>query len=564
MTFSRFPRRNTLAVLLVLALPAVLKGQTPLAGEAYTLAEKAYQAQQAGNLPAALKATEAALKLAPGDPDLRRMKLDLLMTTDALPEAAAWAEVLLKESPGDARLHLSTALLRQRQGHTEEAVAEARQALALPSLAPEDQAPARLTLADLLLEGRRPAEALEALAPLAGMDSYAVQSRLGYARLGAGQAQGARTAFRTALAKADTPEAKRGSLAGLLDASRQCQDPGGELEALLALRALAPGDRPLARDAAYALSRAGRDREALAAFQASFGPESGPSDYLDAAYSAKRAGLNREARNLFARSVESQTPAHPMDPVQLFGVRREGETLARTWGGSLSASYNQGGILPGLSSSHKTTQIGAEVYYQPEWSSRDGRMLQFYADGFENAHDNQGGATWGPTLQPSLGVRIKPLGSQNLVLGVQRLFQGGRFTLRDWLVRAAYSLDQGTDLQPASDAWATWQVYTEAGYFLDAERYIQTLEGRWGGSWKLAAWDGLVATPHLVLAGDYDSKGAPRTSLGIGPGVALRQWFRQSRTQAPASWAELSIQYRAKLTEAERGKGLFVRLSLWF
>jgi tetratricopeptide (TPR) repeat protein len=306
------------------------------------------------------------------------------------------------------------------------------------------------------------------------------------------------------------------------------------------------------------------DAEALAAFKAALRPSSTSEDFLDAAYAAKRIGRNQEARNYFAKAIEALPPNKPVDPAQRFGLRREVESLSRTWGASLGTDYHQGGILPGFTNNQKVVQQGAEVYYQPEFLTSRGRMVQFYVQGFENLYDAQGGATGGPTLQPSIGLRAKPFESQNLVLAAQRLFLGGRYTQQDWLLRVAYSADRGTDLQAGASAWTYWQVYTEGAYFIDAKRYIHTLEARWGGSWRLGPLEGLVATPHLVLAGDFDNQNVQRTSSGLGAGLALRQWFRQNKTMAPASWAEFSIQYRAKLGNADRGGGFFARLSFWF
>jgi tetratricopeptide (TPR) repeat protein len=493
---TRIPNRTWAplgATLILLSGPrlAAAPAQPAPAGSAYAQAEEAYRLQQKGDLDGALAMAEAALRLAPGDRDLRLLRIDLLLGRKRYPEALA------------------------------------------------------------------------ALEPFKDEAGCAVQSQLGYALLGAGRPADARPAFRAALAAAATPEERRGALSGLLDAARQADDAKGELDALRGLRALAPGDPGLAKEEGYALDRAGRSAEALAAFRAALRPDSPPEDYLDAAYCARKLGRDAEARDLFAAAVQAQTPEHRLDPATLFGVRREVEGLSRTWGASLSTSYNQGGLVQGASTSEKVVQQGFELYYQPRCLARDGRLVQLFVQGFETVYAPKGWSTGGPTFQPSAGVRVKPFGSQNLVLGVQRVFRATAGAPADWLSTAGYSADLGTDLKGGAGAWNYATLYTEGAWFQSAQHYVHTLEARAGRSWRLGGGN-TVLTPHLVAAGDYDNKQTPEPSAGAGAGLALRSWFRQTPAMAPASWVELSVQYREKLSTASRGGGWFARLSCWF
>lgn len=547
-------------------LPCIARAdQAPLAGAAYDKADEAYRRFADRDLAGALAAAEDALRLAPGHRDLQRLKLDILLDQGHLEAADTWLAALLQASPGDPDLRLAKALLRQRQGRAAEAIEEARAVLASGSLPPASQATARLTLADLLLEAGRHGEALEALQTLRGDGSYAVQSRLGFALLGAGNPSAAMGAFRKAQAGAGTPEDRKGVLQGLLDAARSAKDPGTELEALRGLRALDPGSGALAKEEGYALAKAGRNAEALAAFKAALGPASPSADYLDAAYSAKALGRNAEARGLFEGAIAAAPPDKPLPPAELFGIRREVETLSRTWGGSLSTFYHQGALLPGYSSGAHAVQEGAEAYYQPDALSSNGRWIQVYATGFETIHDAPGQATGGPTSQPSVGVRAKPFQSQNLVLSLQRLLKGGRLSQQDWMYQLGYSADTGMDLKAGVPSWTYAYVYTDTAWFQDSRHFVQTCEARLGKSFLLdSLGGGTVLIPHLVAGGDYDNRLASKPSSGAGAGFALRQWFRQTRFQAPASYAELVVQYRFKAGQAERGGGTFATFTLWF
>ena len=53
-------------------------------------------------------------------------------------------------------------------------------------------------------------------------------------------------------------------------------------------------------------------------------------------------------------------------------------------------------------------------------------------------------------------------------------------------------------------------------------------------------------------------------SLGAGPGVAVRYWFREDHYNAPRSYLDWSMQYRFPIGggNTEQAKGLFMNLTL--
>jgi hypothetical protein len=157
------------------------------------------------------------------------------------------------------------------------------------------------------------------------------------------------------------------------------------------------------------------------------------------------------------------------------------------------------------------------------------------------------------------------LGEHNLVLAVERrLGLGDRAGSDDWLLRVGWSASRQIDWDPARDAWTTWQLYTETVYFTRAGRLVQPFEARIGRSRKLAWLDGAVVTPFVGVAGEYDEFQAPRLAAGIGPGLAVRWWFGESRYRAYPSYVDFSLQYRLRMTDAQRGGGLFGQLSVSF
>jgi hypothetical protein len=169
-----------------------------------------------------------------------------------------------------------------------------------------------------------------------------------------------------------------------------------------------------------------------------------------------------------------------------------------------------------------------------------------------------------PTLQWSVGARYK-LSSQNLVFTAEKLMTGGRYAYDDWLFRVGYSIDGGIDLHPVKPDWMTWQFYTESAYFVRQQRLVQPVELRYGYSWRIDSISShLVMFPHAAIAGDYDTRALHKLALGIGPGIGMRYWFRESAYRAPASW----IGPRRPVSRAVDRRGprqrLVVRATLWF
>ena len=71
-----------------------------------------------------------------------------------------------------------------------------------------------------------------------------------------------------------------------------------------------------------------------------------------------------------------------------------------------------------------------------------------------------------------------------------------------------------------------------------------------------------VLYPHISLAADHNATAIDKTSVGLGPGLTGRYWFREDAHAAPRSYSDLSVQYRARIDRAKRAKGFFVNMTL--
>ncbi|RQS62501.1 bacteriophage N4 adsorption protein A [Burkholderia sp. Bp8963] len=546
---------SAMAAAISLAWHAPAYATQPLVPKAYRLADSAYKAINAGNLRRAEDYASRALKVQPGSEQLGLLLLDVFKREGKIAKADAQVESLRARFPNSAAVLAEHGYMAERRKHYDAAWRDFSAAVRTGQWSKDQQRNLRLAWSDSALSANRPYEAGVALAPLENDRSTAVQLRIAQVRLMTGDRKGALRAAELAASEAST-DADREKAVSIAAQARESELPAAEPADDTATQALQKG---------YDLLREHKDREALASFQQGFDGGAGNAmNYADAGYAAKRAGLNDESVDLFKHSLDADESEHVFDEQRKFGYRREIERLQRSWGFVLSAPYQTAAFGP--QGTISVLQPGIEVYWQPpKIGYQNGRILQFFVRGYGTAYDGAGNVTGMPTVQGSAGVRYKPLPEQNVVLTAERLVRIGSLSTNDWLMRLGYSSEAGTDLRVTEPSWRSWQAYVEGAYFISAGRYIIYSELRYGNTWRLPMLsDRLTVYPHAAIAGDHDNRQTDETAIGVGPGVQFRYWFREDRYSAPASYADVTVQYRFALTSAVRARGVVVRATLWF
>ncbi|WP_203564835.1 NfrA family protein [Bordetella pseudohinzii] len=185
-----------------------------------------------------------------------------------------------------------------------------------------------------------------------------------------------------------------------------------------------------------------------------------------------------------------------------------------------------------------------------------------------------------------------------------------------WMGYMTYGYYHGRDLRTDVPSWLTVEGYSQLGYTWDSndarfdvksvdrkgnttgtvassdgkltrDQAFATAELRVGRSFRLdQISNNLVIFPHVVVGADWlwqknRASGVsypPATidyalsdngrswSLGVGPGLNLRYWFREDHYNAPRSYFDWSVQYRTPLGggATERAKGLFMSMTLYY
>ncbi|MGV2289261.1 tetratricopeptide repeat protein [Trinickia sp. YCB016] len=543
-------RAGGLATVMSFAVHAHANGADTLTPRAYRLADAAYKAIAAGDLPRAESYASRAVKAQPGSLQLSLLLLDVYVREGKIAEADAQADALLKRYPDNGRVLAQHGFLAQKQQRNDVASQDFAAALQKGTWTADEQRNLRLAWADAALAAHEPDQASAALQPLQDQPDSAVQLRLAQLRLRNGDKQGAIKAAELAQSNATTDEDKQS--AAQIIAFAQQPEPKDDT----AMKTL---------QKAYDLLRENKDSEALEAFRQGFAGGAGNAgNYADAGYAAKRIGANQQAIEYFKQSLDADDSEHSFDQQRRFGYRREVQQLERTWGFVVSLPYQESAFSQ--SGTVDVLQPGLEAYWQPPGIGFDnGRIFQVFTRYYGTAYDGSGNITGLPTLQGSVGARYKPLPDQNVVISAERLIRIGRDSVNDWLARLGYSSEAGSDLRITEPSWRSWQAYVEADYFFHQGRYVLYSELRYGHTWALPAIsDHLTVFPHAALAFDHDNREVNQTAIGIGPGLQFRYWFRENRYSAPASWADITVQYRFPLTSAARARGVVVQATLWY
>jgi tetratricopeptide (TPR) repeat protein len=541
----------------------------PQPDPAYQAADRAYNAYARKDYATAIHDARKAVKINPRSRGYQLLLINALSAGRQPKEAERAATAALSAHPEDGEILAQRGYLRMALRRHAAAADDFAAALGAGPSSFEAKRGLRLALADAALAAGQPQRALAALQGLHGERSYAVAARSGSILTALGRRDEALEAFRKAATHEATLQEKatavRAEIGLLVDLGRKDE----ARQRFLQTRDLLTPIPDL--DLAYLASRIGDDVIAAEYFRRSRaeGQLKGAS-YADAAYTEKRLYNNNEAKDLFKAAVdETRSGRLQLDPQQLYGLRREISELERTWGAYSSLLYGAVGVAPAVPGAltpagGNVLQAGAEIYWRPPGVGyRNGATVEIFARSFETLTDETDGPTGISTAQGSIGARWRPFTDINLVFEASRLFPIGKYSRTDTLLRVAYSDGYGTDLRVDVPDWWTWQIYGDLGYYIEESQTIGTFEARAGHSFRL---DGiskrLVLSPFVAVGGGYDSSLATPEALGAGAGLNLRYWFREMEYNAPMSYIDLNIQYRARLAGDERAQGVFAGVTL--
>jgi hypothetical protein len=143
-----------------------------------------------------------------------------------------------------------------------------------------------------------------------------------------------------------------------------------------------------------------------------------------------------------------------------------------------------------------------------------------------------------------VGLRYKPLKTQNLYLWGERLFKMGNKAIDDWLLRLLYSWDYGYDLKPGKAWWNYTFLYGDVAYFTK-QPGTWTYYGEFRQGVTFNFNDKFLLTPHLIVDTRYQDPHPVNSSyLEEGAGVSLKFLFLETHYEIHRASFEVLAYYK--------------------
>ncbi len=344
-------------------------------------------------------------------------------------------------------------------------------------------------------------------------------------------------------------------------ARQKAGDLAGAKRDLAAAAALAPDNAAIRASLGYAQSATGDLAAARAAFEQALARDPAMASlYAEIGYLDLRLDDKHGADRWFRSAVDryAVAPASGAEANEraerIYRMRSEVGQIENDVDLGLYSVFRPGskGPLNPTGRSLTQSQGGAEGAFRLPLGLGAGRTVQAFGRvlwGYkpDSVH------ILGNSYQAGIGLRVKPLGRQNLVLSMERLVSLGSAARDDWLARIGYSWSLGYGFEPFKTRWPFVLVYGDAALaFPSGPDLFLTGEIRVGESWRLGGH--IALTPHLVLAGSRQEDGPVTTTLvEAGPGVGFKYYFDETAYRAFGASAEVVLQYRAKLAGNSTG-----------
>ena len=331
------------------------------------------------------------------------------------------------------------------------------------------------------------------------------------------------------------------------------QAAGDDAGALIALEAAYAAD-PLSRDIAlanaYAYRRAGRHEDAALIFADVAGREQlnlGVRE--EEGYARAAAGQRSAAAAAFRDAIDRHAAAGTGDddPVRLYRLRREVETLERTTYFTGYLTWRDDAAFSGFTLPEQgsfESQIGAEAGWRPEGLYRAGRGVTLYGRAYQSL-DAGSLSLADDTLQLGLGARWKPFAGHDFNLAAERLIAGGDLARDAWLLRASYGWTQGGDWNPVADRWVYTSLYGDLAWIPDDPQFTSAYASVRHGL-RFRTGEGWAVTPYVTAVGQIsDDSLATRERLEAGAGVMVSRWFGEDQYRAYRHRVDFELEYRA-------------------
>ena len=265
-------------------------------------------------------------------------------------------------------------------------------------------------------------------------------------------------------------------------------------------------------------------------------------NYTTLAYTYKKVAQKQKAIDTFKEAIDR---SKNMDNSQQKNIKREITNLSKDFHfySVQSMRLNAYKGKENLSPVNRATYNGfgnMQLTYQPKFLPKNTTL---YANIIHN-HQNIT-----KSIQPSIGVRYKPLEDKEIYLSAEQLIKMNKRTRSDTLLRASL----GISGEPHASTHE--ELYLEGAHFAKANSNI--LYGNYELGKKYNITEGTTMTPYITTGVSYNNDNIQKqsvTNMDIGAGVAVDILSGESRYEIEKYRNRLKLEARQKYAGNSKDK----------
>ena len=265
-------------------------------------------------------------------------------------------------------------------------------------------------------------------------------------------------------------------------------------------------------------------------------------NYTTLAYTYKKVGQKKRAIDTFKEAIDK---SENIDNFQQKNIKREITNLSKDFhfysvqSLRLNAYKEHGNLSPVNSASYNGFG-NMQLTYQPRFLPKNTTL-------YANISHNHKNIT--KSIQPSIGVRYKPLKDKKIYLSAEQLIKTNKHTRSDMLLRASL----GISGEPHDSTHE--ELYLEGAHFAKANSNI--LYGNYEFGKKYNVGEGISITPYLTTGATYNNDNTQKqsvTNMDIGAGVAVDILSGESRYEIEKYRNRLKLEARQKYAGNSKDK----------
>lgn len=235
------------------------------------------------------------------------------------------------------------------------------------------------------------------------------------------------------------------------------------------------------------------------------------SNHMALAYAYKKVGKEKEAVQTFKNAIDH---AKNIDQKNLKRIKSEITNGSKNFNVYVAQSlrldnYDNGKYVSPINRATYNGFGNIRFSYQPRFLPKNTSLFLDMAHGHDKIKES---------IQPSIGIRYKPIEDKDLFVSVQKMIKSGESTRDDTLVRASLGI-----ASPKSDESDIYQnLYLDGGYFTNQDSVI--LYGNYEAGKTYKVNDNVYVSPYVTTGGTYSNDNAQKqnvTNLDVGLGIAM-------------------------------------------